>query len=237
MNRDQALAKIRKCLALGRSSNEHEAAAAMRQAQKLMVEHGLDAVDVDLAHVGEAESRAVMQTPVSWEITLAHLVAEAFGCQTFTTRRVLVGRTRSSVAAIRIFVGVGAAAEVAKYSFDVLSRQCAKARLSHIAKQPKNCKPITKTARGDQFANGWVHGVRDLVKRFAGNEQRTELLEMYMKRAHPDLVEVDAKRREVGRNVRHDDAWQGMEAGRQAKLHHGVGAEQRPLIASANGGA
>ena len=33
MNRDDALKKIKKCLALGRSANEHEAAAAMRQAQ------------------------------------------------------------------------------------------------------------------------------------------------------------------------------------------------------------
>ena len=36
MNRDDALKKIKKCLALSRSANEHEAAAALRQAQALM---------------------------------------------------------------------------------------------------------------------------------------------------------------------------------------------------------
>ena len=35
MNRDDALKKIKKCLALSRSANEHEAAAALRQAQAL----------------------------------------------------------------------------------------------------------------------------------------------------------------------------------------------------------
>ncbi len=48
MTRDKALAKIKKCLALGRSTNPHEAAAAMRQAQKLMAEHGLNDTDVKL---------------------------------------------------------------------------------------------------------------------------------------------------------------------------------------------
>ena len=33
MTKDQALQKIKKCLALGRSATEHEAAAAMRQAR------------------------------------------------------------------------------------------------------------------------------------------------------------------------------------------------------------
>lgn len=41
MNRDQALSKIKKCLALAASANPHEAAAGTRQAQKLMAAQGL----------------------------------------------------------------------------------------------------------------------------------------------------------------------------------------------------
>lgn len=44
--RDKALDKIRKCLALSKSANEHEAAAALRQAQKLMAMHGLSEDDL-----------------------------------------------------------------------------------------------------------------------------------------------------------------------------------------------
>lgn len=44
--RNKALDKIRKCMALSRSSNEHEAAAALRQAQALMRKYGLEEDDV-----------------------------------------------------------------------------------------------------------------------------------------------------------------------------------------------
>ena len=38
---DKILDKIKKCLVLASSANEHEAAAALRQAQKLMEAHGI----------------------------------------------------------------------------------------------------------------------------------------------------------------------------------------------------
>jgi hypothetical protein len=49
MRRDQAINKVRKCLRLAESSNAHEAAAARRQAAKLMQQHHITARDV-LAH-------------------------------------------------------------------------------------------------------------------------------------------------------------------------------------------
>ena len=47
-DRDKIIAKV-KCLALAKSSNEHEAANALRQAQKLMQAHGIS--DLDVEHV------------------------------------------------------------------------------------------------------------------------------------------------------------------------------------------
>src|SRR5690348_8415840 len=46
-DKTRAMEKIRKCLALSKSANEHEAAAALRQAQKLMQMHDLDENDLD----------------------------------------------------------------------------------------------------------------------------------------------------------------------------------------------
>ena len=46
---EKILDKIKKCLALASSANEHEAAAALRQAQKLMQAHGLTDQDVAAA--------------------------------------------------------------------------------------------------------------------------------------------------------------------------------------------
>lgn len=46
MDRAKILDKIKKCLALSKSPNEHEAAAALRQAQKLMERHGITERDI-----------------------------------------------------------------------------------------------------------------------------------------------------------------------------------------------
>ena len=84
MTRDEALKKIKKCLALGRSAGEHEAAAAMRQAQKLMQEFNVREQDISLLDVHEAQARAAGMAANAWEVRLVRVIAEAFGCDFFT---------------------------------------------------------------------------------------------------------------------------------------------------------
>lgn len=223
MNRDDAIKKIKKCLALAASPNAHEAAAAMRQAQKLMNEHGLNETDLSLADVSEHKSAARHNVAVPWEVTLSELVASAFGCSRFCATVPLLSRSLSFSRKLHyVFVGLGAAPELASYTYDVLARQCAKDRASHIAKQPKACKPITKTARGDEFAYGWVRGVQALVERFANSERNEALIEQYMAQKHPNMAAGKTKDRAKGRNVSHNDTMQGIQAGRNAKLDRGV---------------
>ncbi len=233
MNRDQAIGKIKKCLALAKSSNPHEAAAALRQAQKLMAEHQVTEVDVTLADVSEHKSRTRMQTATAWEASLAGLVADAFGCRVHRcstgmyTHIGTIKRRREWV-----FIGVGAASSVAGYAFDVLGRQCERDRAAHVAKQPKACKPATKTARGDQFASGWVYGVRALIEKFAASERNDALVEAYIAEKWPGLAELKTSNRAKGRNVTHNDLVAGVAAGRNAQLNHGVGGTtQRDLLA------
>lgn len=45
--KQKVLDKIKKCLALGKSSNANEAATALRQAQALMRKHGITELDID----------------------------------------------------------------------------------------------------------------------------------------------------------------------------------------------
>ncbi|QDL55924.1 DUF2786 domain-containing protein [Rhodoferax aquaticus] len=233
MNREQALSKIKKCLALAKSSNPHEAAAAMRQAQKLMAEHNLTETDVSLADVMEASAPARLNSITPWETTLAYMIAEAFGCDHLSKSSRHLTRSRDLIRKRDyVFVGIGAAPQVAGYAYDVLSRQCARDRLTHIRKQPKNCKPITKTARGDEFALGWVYGVRSLVEGFAGTERNQHLIEQYMAEHYPDLASAKVKDRAKGRNVSHNDSWEGRQAGKRAQLNRAVGGlDQRGLLA------
>lgn len=225
MNREDALKKIKKCLALAASPNPHEAAAAMRQAQKLMAEHGLSEMDLSLADVAEHQTAAMHGAMVPWEVNLSDLVAAAFGCTRFCIRVPMISRRMGVINKLRyVFVGVGAAPEVAGYTYEVLARQCGKARAAHIAKQPKACKTMTKTARGDEFARGWVYGVRDLVGRFANSEHNEVLIGQYMAQKYPSMGEGKVKDRTKGRNVSHTDTMQGVREGRAAQLDRGVGS-------------
>lgn len=51
MDKNKAIEKIKKCLALGKSANEHEAAQALKQAQALMREYGISDADVALSDI------------------------------------------------------------------------------------------------------------------------------------------------------------------------------------------
>lgn len=224
MNRGQALEKIKKCLALSKSPNPHEAAAGLRQAQKLMAEHGISDDDLQLSDVAESSTASSGVVITTWDATLTRLVADAFGCEAISIMRRELGRNMVTKRKRTVsFIGVGAASEVASYCYDVLLRQVLRDRRAHMARQPKACKPATRVARGDAFALAWVAGVSDLVERFAGSAKNRELLEAYMRKHHPDTKNVDAKNRAVGRNVKDDSHRAGFAAGKNAKLDRGVG--------------
>jgi hypothetical protein len=53
MTRDEALLKIKKCMALSKSAEPHEAAVALRQAQKLMEQFSVNEQDMSLLDVHE----------------------------------------------------------------------------------------------------------------------------------------------------------------------------------------
>lgn len=229
MTRDEALKKIKKCLALTRSANEHEAAAALRQAQKLMTEYGLDEQDVRLANVREVRIKARSSAANQWEVSLVHIVAKAFGCELFRHR------SWSSDGSIKnhwVFVGMDAAAEIGGYACDVLLTQCWAARRAHIVKQPKNCKSMTKTARGDAFAKGWVWGVEEKVKAFAQPAKSADLLLAYMERTHGSMQESKVQDKSKLRKLSDGHLMAGLQSGRNAELNRGLGgAQERRLIA------
>jgi hypothetical protein len=232
MNRDQALAKIKKCLALSKSSNANEAGIAMRQAQALMAEHMLTPEDVALADINTKECSTRTNSGPKWEVALGNIIATAFGCSVLWTRdggRLLSNRVVYKHAVV--FYGLLSAPEIAGYAWDVLSRQCAKGRLAHIRAQPARCKPITLTARGDLYAMGWVRGVSSKLESFAQPEKNTLLIEQFKAAKWPGATSGQAADRTKGRNVTPNDFFVGHRAGSQAELNHGVsGAAQQGLL-------
>ena len=107
MTPDRIIDKIRKCLALAKSSNPHEAAAALRQAQTLMRLHGIDEDTLELAAVKEASQAVASEQIPTWDGRLARMVADAFGCRLLIAAWKVGPRANVSS---WTFIGVGAAA-------------------------------------------------------------------------------------------------------------------------------
>lgn len=223
MDKQTAIEKIRKCLALAKSANEHEAAAALRQAQALMRKYGVEDGDILMAEVSEAKVKAGAKTkPVKWESQLSTTVADAFGC-----RKIFVQEWK---AGYWTFIGCGPAAEVATYAYTVLMRQLRKARGEFQQAHCKRLVPASKTRRADLFCEAWVAAVRRQVEAFAGTPANAEALEVYMDKEYPNLGTLVPRDRQEGKNLRDGDVnarAAGWHAGRQAQLNHGV--NNKPL--------
>jgi len=227
MDKETALDKIAKCLRLAKSANEHEAAAALRQAQKLMEMYRLTDTDVLASTVGASEARAgATRIPANWESGLARVIGDAFGCMIVF----MAGRATWK------FIGVGAAAEVAQYAFVVLFRQLRAARAAFIKSECKRLKPASKTRRADLFCDAWVASVARTAQEMARQPGDGEAIAAYLQQHHPSLAKLDARDRNVSRTLRERD-WDavaaGAAAGRRAQLNRGIGAgEGKKLIGS-----
>ena len=154
------LSKIKKCLALSKSSNEHEAAAALRQAQKLMELHGICEAEVELVDFGE---QLVVVTDYAFSekrpmilLAIVDLIKHAMGV-TCTLGATMHG-TRA-VHSVRYF-GPISRVVMAAYAHEVVYAACKKGWRRYLAEEPE----LTGVpgARASYFL-GWCMGVRKKV--------------------------------------------------------------------------
>lgn len=193
MNRDKerALEKIKKCLALSESSNPYEAQAALRQARKLMDKFHLDFADVDASRAQEYEFKigSGRRSPVAWVKMLGNTVGTSMGCVTFFRH----GSLGQSI----IFIGETGNAELAGYAYEVLLRQLECQRKEFIAKligHPKG----TKRVLGSRFAEGWISAIAAKVNEFGGvSEEAERAIKAYCTRVYPDVQISKMPRRKI----------------------------------------
>lgn len=224
---DKILDKIKKCLALASSANEHEAAAALRQAQKLMEAHGVTQGDVLASQASEATARAGAVTkPAQWETMLANRVAAAFGCELIFSRH-------SWTVSHWKYIGTGSIPEVASYALLVLLRQARKARTNYIATALKRVRRAAiKTVRADLFCEGWVQTAMSAVHAWTQTDEQAAAVQAYLTSHYPTLgtlKSIDRSPRAGLRDHHFNDLSAGRSAGRDAVLNHGVGAGANPL--------
>lgn len=223
---DKILNKIKKCLALASSGSEHEAAAALRQAQKLMEAHGISDQDVLASQASECAAKAgAVSKPAAWENLLAGRIGRAFGC------KVIFERCTWTTAEWK-FIGAGLAPDVASYAFEVLFRQARKARAGYIETALKRVRRASiKTARADLFCKGWVQTAMSTVTAWTNSAQQQSAVAAYISCNYPSLSELATIDRQPTNLRDHhlNDLAHGRAAGRRAVLNRGVGAGPDPL--------
>lgn len=215
----QLLDRIRKCMALGRSSNEHEAAAALAKARALMEEHGISDADLALAELEEATARASRtQRPPRWESHLCHAVRRALGVDV-----ILIGEGD------RTYIGRGALPEIAAYAFSVLFRRLKAARAEYIKTQLKRCKPGRKRARADIFCEAWALAVYRKVAALAPEREPDPHFEQFLARRYPHAVTVMGRAAQIKGKGAWDDYSRGFSSGRSVELNNAVSGGTAPL--------
>lgn len=235
-------ARIRRLMALGtRNSNPHEAARAVALAQRLMQRHGLTQDMLSLSDVNESVCFSLTSDAdkvPAWLSSLATVVCMATGCRCWFGWHIHVSSQGvSSVRRSLHFYGFSERPEVALYIYTVLQRQLRAATDAHMAGY-RTCRILLRTRRrrADQFREGWVSGVWQVLQSFSPSGEENTVLQRWLARRHAGEPLADMTVRSAGK-CRGDRTARvaGFLAGRDTELHHGFGGAQPPRQITAGG--
>nr|WP_321466782.1 DUF2786 domain-containing protein [uncultured Desulfobulbus sp.] len=217
------LDKIKKLLALGQSTNPHEAANAVSKAQQLMQEYQLTMQDVELTSIGEVATKMTntSRKQPRWHVGLIHVVCSAFGVEPFVQYYL-------GAEPICKFIGRHEKIEVAVYFYVVLSRRIKQARRQYISTLSRRMKAANRTARADLFCEGWVHGVARNITKPAQSEKEAGLIKEYIRQRYPFVIE--AKSRATNLKNKEDSLYKGYAAGMEVEVNTGVPGQERKQI-------
>lgn len=205
--------KIRKCLALGKSSNSNEAAVALGQAQKLMKQFGLSESDIGDHTLQSVRWDCPWQSSEVnlWMSNMAAVIAKVFAIEIlFVTdqKRFYSGRLRGYM--VWEFLGPAGRVQLATYTANVLwramekdwdrHRETEKERMKNrygsdlLIFNREDFKDIFEHATGDQysFRVGWMEGVYRNVVELAPTELERESMQNELKRRGIGQLPEDA---------------------------------------------
>nr|WP_310615700.1 DUF2786 domain-containing protein [Pantoea cypripedii] len=236
--------RIRRLMALGtRNSNPHEAARAVALAQRLMQRHGLTPDMLSLSDVSESvclNLTSDAEKVPAWLSSLATVVCIATGCRCWFGWHIHTStQGESSVRRSLHFYGFSERPEVALYIYTVLQRQLRVATDAHMAGyRTRRILLRTRRRRADQFREGWVSGVWQVLQSFAPSAGENAVLQRWLSQRHAGDTLTGLTVRDAG-NCRGDRAARvaGFLTGRDTDIHHGLSGEQAPRQITAGGHA
>ncbi|OOF46918.1 hypothetical protein BKK52_10430 [Rodentibacter trehalosifermentans] len=223
-NKDKLLRKIKKLLALSKSTNPHEAASALAMAQKLMAENRINQAQVEFSQAHTKQKTAIKSA--RYVHMLIAIVKKAFGVDAYLCNQ-YPGEDWCENKMHIVFFGIDERPEVASYCFDVLYRKLQTARKAFLDTQSKRLKRSTLISRGDRFCEGWVVGVNQNVKQFAMTPEEKQKVDHYKTSIFENEKWSELKVRSAG-DTRDYGASQsaGYRQGQQVTLNHGVNGKE-----------
>ncbi|NYS61894.1 DUF7168 domain-containing protein [Vreelandella salicampi] len=227
MSTSRVLDKIQKCMNLASSDNPAEAAAALRQAQKLMEKHNLTASDLSLHTVSEAEARGASRAKSlpAWVVFLRSTIGEVFGVQVMNRYQKLGGVWQNWA----VFVGIGEKPQAAQYCYEVLFRQISADRNRYRKELHPRMAPRRKSRHCDLFCESWVQAVRSKVEAIAISEQDRDVIERFKEKTYGELEKAEWREQPPASSEQEIHAIRsGREAGKAAQLFRGVGTQPAP---------
>lgn len=160
--KDRVLRRIKKCLALSESNNEHEAATALRQAKRMMDKYGIDVADArspdyQVLDLSDGKLRKARLTQA--EKILYSVVSSFFGCTLYYS------------GGWPVIIGTAPSPKIVEYAATVLLRQM---RSSYSAMQSYIEQQIggpldtaSKRKARHSYSLAWSSSVHQKVKEFA----------------------------------------------------------------------
>lgn len=179
--REKLISRLKKCLALSASPEPHEAAAALRQAQKLMTELGMTEADL----LGLELADAVVKTREGFGACrtmsfLTSIIMEAFGIQC------LYERNPGSANRLNVrYVGPQDRVLLAEYSHRVVWRAMQGSWDNFLIQRP--------WLKGDggkrqAFHLGWLVGVREKIEAIVPSDEETAAVNRWIAKKYGELV-------------------------------------------------
>lgn len=225
MDRTTALSKIRKLLNLSASPNEHEAAAALRQARALMSQFDISQDELELADITVQQmacKNAVKYDPMEWN--LLSLVAEVFHVRVIKLR----GDKAKRRGASWLLFGRPSRTEIVVYFYTTLLRLLTLKRRAFLRSLAgTSYSRSQKSKLVTAFWIGWLSGVRANLSIMAMPETEAALIERLVSQVVEGGIRTPSKGKAIsfsdldGRDV--DTAFtHGKSSGEQVSLHHGV---------------
>ncbi|MFJ7315240.1 DUF2786 domain-containing protein [Pseudomonas sp. NPDC098747] len=246
---ERIIRKIKRCMALSQSSNENEAATAIRHAQSLMREYRLTETDVRLSDVGEVESSVSRPRRPAWDRYLSTIVAEVFGCQSLRYTHWCKATGRRVERAT--FVGVTPAQHIALYAYESLLTKVTLARREYAAGVRSGVHRSNYCAgtAADHFAIAWVLQVRDKLEALIPKGESDALIEqagngsslVAVVAQDKALIEQFLSGKQIGKSRKAaefeldlDAQIAGMLAGSKVELHAGLATGGQSLFLTEN---